>query len=246
MRSSARRSVAASTWLRAEMPNTMWSQRQTPRSSIAASETFVPAGPHVRQQIQAGLPRVAAALHKAQRPRAERRPPGTGVQGPARQRRQVPAQQGPHRRRVKAVEDAPSERRRTRRGASTLSMAVRSTEGRDPQRQRGGPADETGQAGGCEAAGRLPGASEAQDPRLACENDFFRHAQASAFARKLDRTRFGAKKTLITLKLEFIFGTCWRCYVYSVQASIPYSTYSTYSMELGGSGGSAGCLVRPI
>ena len=26
----------------------------------------VPAGPHVRQQIQAGLPRVAAALHKAQ------------------------------------------------------------------------------------------------------------------------------------------------------------------------------------
>ena len=40
MRSSARRSVAASTWLRAEMPDTMWSQRQTPRSSIAASETF--------------------------------------------------------------------------------------------------------------------------------------------------------------------------------------------------------------
>ena len=39
MRSSARRSVAASTWLRAEMP-TMWSQRQTPSSSIAASETF--------------------------------------------------------------------------------------------------------------------------------------------------------------------------------------------------------------
>ena len=30
-----------------------------------------------------------------------------------------------------------------------------------------GPADETGQTGGCEAAGRLPGASEAQDPRLA-------------------------------------------------------------------------------
>ena len=55
-------------------------------------------------------------------------------------------------------------------------MTVRST--RDPaeagaagaagaakQRQRGGPADETGQAGGCEAAGRLPCASEAQDPR---------------------------------------------------------------------------------
>ena len=33
--------------------------------------------------------------------------------------------------------------------------------------QGSGPADETGQAGGCEAAGRLPGASEAQDPRLA-------------------------------------------------------------------------------
>ena len=48
--------------------------------------------------------------------------------GPPRQRRQVPAQQGPHR----------------------------------PAR----PADETGQAG-CETAGRLPGASEAQDPRLA-------------------------------------------------------------------------------
>ena len=56
------------------------------------------------------------------------------------------------------------------------SMTVRSTEGRETllklalpaagQRQRGGPADETGQAGGCEAAGRLPGASEAQDPRL--------------------------------------------------------------------------------
>ena len=41
-----------------------------------------------------------------------------------------------------------------------------------------------------------------QDPRLAFENDFFRHAQASAFPWKLDRTRFGAKKNLITLKLE--------------------------------------------
>ena len=56
------------------------------------------------------------------------------------------------------------------------SMTVRSTEGREtllklalpaPQRQRGGPTDETGQAGGCKAAGRLPGASEAQDHRLA-------------------------------------------------------------------------------
>ena len=80
-------------------------------------------------------------------------------------------------RRMKAVEDvAPSERRQTRRGASTLSTARglhdRPEHGgaRDPaeagaagaagQRQ-GGPTDETGQAGSCEAAGRLPG------PRLA-------------------------------------------------------------------------------
>ena len=34
--------------------------------------------------------------------------------------------------------------------------------------------------------------------------------------------------------------------VYSIQASIPYSTYSTYSKELGESGGLAACLVRPI
>ena len=46
--------------------------------------------------------------------------------------------------------------------------------------------------------------------------------------------------------IQCIFGTCWRCYVYSIQASIPYSTYSTYSMELGKSGGSAACLVRAI
>ena len=37
--------------------------------------------------------------------------------------------------------------------------------------------------------------------------------------------------------IQCIFGTCWRCYVYSTQASIPYSTYSTYSMELGESAG---------
>ena len=48
------------------------------------------------------------------------------------------------------------------------SMTVRSTEGRETLLKlalpapQGGPADETGQAGGCEAAGRLPGASEAQ------------------------------------------------------------------------------------
>ena len=38
--------------------------------------------------------------------------------------------------------------------------------------------------------------------------------------------------------IQCIFGTCWRCYVYSIQACHiahmgPYSTYSTYSMELG-------------
>ena len=27
--------------------------------------------------------------------------------------------------------------------------------------------------------------------------------------------------------IQCMFGTCWRCYVYSTQASIPYSTYST-------------------
>ena len=89
-------------------------------------------------------------------------------------------------RRVKAVEDAGAFRAPTNAARSfnpqygdaqqlgaVDSMTVRSTEGRDRaeaggagQRQRGGPADKTGQAGGCEAAGRLPGASEAQDPRL--------------------------------------------------------------------------------
>ena len=42
------------------------------------------------------------------------------------------------------------------------------------------------------------------------------------------------------------FGTCWRCYAYSIQASVPYSTYSTYSMELGKSEGSAACLIAHI
>ena len=62
------------------------------------------------------------------------------------------------------------------------SMTVRSTEGREtllklalPAPQGSGNADETGQAGGCEAAERLPGGSEAQDPRLASfENDLRR------------------------------------------------------------------------
>ena len=64
-------------------------------------------------------------------------------------------------RRVKAVEDAGSTE-------GLLKLAL-------PAPQGGGPADETGQAGGCEAAGRLPGASEAQDTRLAFfeKNTFF-------------------------------------------------------------------------
>ena len=50
---------------------------------------------------------------------------GHGVQGPPRQRRQVPAQQGPHRpAREGSGGRGPSERRRTRRGASTLSTAT--------------------------------------------------------------------------------------------------------------------------
>ena len=88
-------------------------------------------------------------------------------------------------RRVKAVQDAGAFRAPTNAARSfnpqygdvqqlgaVDSMTVRSipaeagAAGAAGQRQRGGPADET-QAGGCEAAGRLPGASEAQDPRLA-------------------------------------------------------------------------------
>ena len=50
----------------------------------------------------------------------------------------------------------------------------------------------------------------------------------------------------IICAIQCIFGTCWRCYVYSIQASIPYSTYSTYSKKLGESRGSAACLVVHI
>ena len=129
-------------------------------------------------------------------------------------------------RRIKAVEDAGAFRRRTRRGALTLSTAAggRGLHDRpqhggagDPaeagaagagQRQRGGPADETGQTGGCEAAGRLPGASEAQGPRLAFLKMNFlgtlRPLQASAFPRKLEASPFWRKKRLITRKLELL------------------------------------------
>ena len=67
MRSSARRSVAASTWLRAEMPNTIWSQRQTPRSSIAASETFgYQPGPTYGNRLRQDCLASQQPFHKAQ------------------------------------------------------------------------------------------------------------------------------------------------------------------------------------
>ena len=54
MRSSARRSVAASTWLRAEMFNTMWSQRQTPRSKHRGQQNLrIPARQQFRQDCLA-------------------------------------------------------------------------------------------------------------------------------------------------------------------------------------------------
>ena len=92
------------------------------------------------------------------------------------------AQQGPHR---PAVEDAGAFRAPTNAARSfnprygdvqTLLKA-----GAAGQRQRGGPADETGQAGDCEAA-RLPGSSEAP-----------RKLEASPFWRKknFDHTQVG-------------------------------------------------------
>ena len=67
MRSSARRSVAASTWLRAEMPTQCGPSGRRPGP---ASRPAKPSGTSraLRQQVQAGLPRVAAALHKAHTP----------------------------------------------------------------------------------------------------------------------------------------------------------------------------------
>ena len=102
--------------------------------------------------------------------------PAHRVQGPPRQRRQVPAQQGPDRpareggggrgRLLSADERGeelqPSVRRRAAAGGRGLHDRPQHGGPRDPaeagaagaagQRQRGG--DETGQAGGCEAAGR--------------------------------------------------------------------------------------------
>ena len=100
---------------------------------------------------------------------------GGQAEGPPRQRRQVPAQTN---RRIKAVEDAGAFRAPTNAARSfnpqygdVQQLTVRSTEeagaaGAPGQRQRDGPTDEAGQAGSCQAAGRLPGASKAQDPRL--------------------------------------------------------------------------------
>ena len=125
----------------------------------------------------------------ARRARGRGEAAGHGVQGPPRQRRQVPSQQGPHRAaregrggrgRLPSADERgeelqPSVRRRAAAGGRGLHDRPQHGGAGDPaeagaagagQRQRGGPADETGQAGGCEAAGRLPGASEAQDPRL--------------------------------------------------------------------------------
>ena len=74
-------------------------------------------------------------------------------------------------RRVKAVEDAafraPTNAARSFNPQYGDVQQLGGAAGAAGQRQRGGPADETGQAGGCEAAGQLPGASAAQDPRLA-------------------------------------------------------------------------------
>ena len=138
----------------------------------------------------AGLQR-AAPRDGARRARGRGEAAGHRVQGPPRQRRQVPAQQGPHgpaheggagRGRLPSADERgeelqPSVRRRAAAGGRGLhdrpqhggpgDPAEAGAAGAAGQRQRGGPADETGQAGGCEAAGRLPGASAAQDPQLA-------------------------------------------------------------------------------
>ena len=134
-----------------------------------------------------GLQR-AAPRDGARRARGRGEAAGHGVQGPPGQRRQVPAQQGPHRAareggggrgRLPSADERgeelqPSVRRRAAAGGRGLhdrpqhggpgDPAEAGAAGAAGQRQRGGPADEAGQAGGCEAAGRLPGASEAQDP----------------------------------------------------------------------------------
>ena len=159
-----------------------------------------------------GLQR-AAPRDGARRARGRGEAAGHGVQGPPRQRRQVPAQQGPHRPareggggrgRLPSADERgeelqPSVRRRAAAGGRGLHDRPQHGGAGDPaeagaagagQRQRGGPADET-QAGGCEAAGRLPGASEAQDPRLA----FLDIAQAGACSSLFWVRVWGARET---------------------------------------------------
>ena len=108
---------------------------------------------------------------------------------------------------------APSERRRTRRGAQP-SVRRRAAAGgrglhdrpqhggaRDPaeagaagaagQRQRGGPADETGQAGGCKAAGRFPGPPR---PRTSLKMIFLGTTRPPCVQGTLIGPPFGAKK----------------------------------------------------
>ena len=121
----------------------------------------------------------AAPRDGARRARGRGEAAGHRVQGPPRQRRQVPAQQGPRgpareggggRGRLPSADERgeelqPSVRQRTAAGRRGLHDRPQHGGPGDPAEAgaasaaRGGPTDETGQAGGREAAGRLPGAS---------------------------------------------------------------------------------------
>ena len=69
-------SVAASTWLRAEMPDTMWSRARRPGPASR------PAKPSGTSRAPRTATDSAGLLHKAVRqPRAQRRPPSTGWAG---------------------------------------------------------------------------------------------------------------------------------------------------------------------
>ena len=148
-----------------------------------------PQGRPVERPLSAdrfGLQR-AAPRDGARRPGRRGEAAGHGVQGPPRQRRQVPAQQGPDkpphqssggRGRFPSTDERgeelqPSVRRCAAAGRGLHDRpehrgpgdpAEAGAAGAPGQRQRGGPTDEAGQAGSCQAAGRLPGASKAQDP----------------------------------------------------------------------------------
>ena len=158
-----------------------------------------------------GLQR-AAPRDGARRSRGRGEAAGHGVQGPPRQRRQVPAQQGPHRAareggggrgRLPSADERgeelqPSVRRRAAAGGRGLHDRPQHGGARDPaeagaagagQRQRGGPADET-QAGGCEAAGRLPGPGPSTSLKMIFEALF----RPPHFRGSLKKAPFGAKK----------------------------------------------------